>query len=299
MRVAVLVMVASVPAFGANGRGAQTAVTPRQTAPVTMVLPASHAFANAGRHLVALSPDGARVVYVANNRLYQRPVYEPEAVPIPAAGTDGARNPFYSPDGRWIGFWQDRQLKKIATTGGLPVVLCAAQNPQGASWAIDNTIFYGQGANGVWRVSGNGGTPEQVVKLDAGQLAHGPQLLPGGGSLLFTLAGSPDWDTAQIVVQSIEHGTRRVVLDRAADARYVSTGHIVFASGGALLAVPFDGATLSVTGRPDRLVEDVAQAPGEAYSPSISPDGTALVFQVIRKGEPLLAVRPIDRCAGL
>jgi serine/threonine-protein kinase len=73
---------------------------------------------------------------------------------MPVGGTEGAgnmagRSPFFSPDGQWIGFWQDGQLKKASVAGGAPVLLCAAQNPSGASWAADNTILYGQGADGI------------------------------------------------------------------------------------------------------------------------------------------------------
>jgi hypothetical protein len=124
-----------------------------------------------------------------------------------------------------------------------------------------NTILYGQGADGIWRVSGDGGKPENVVKLTAGQFAHGPQLLPGGRAILFTLARNNDWDAAQIVVQSLDTGMRRVVLERGTDARYVSTGHLVYALGSTLLGVPFDVATLAVTGGPVPLVEAVARVP--------------------------------------
>ena len=111
---------------------------------VTITLPAGDQFSNAGRHLVALSPDGTQLVYVANQRLYLRALQQSEAVPLrgtEGTGTAAGRSPFFSPDGQWIGFWQDGQLKKISITGGSPVVLCAAQNPWGASWAGDNTIF--------------------------------------------------------------------------------------------------------------------------------------------------------------
>ena len=184
---------------------------------VTITLPAGDQFSNAGRHLVALSPDGTQLVYVANQRLYLRALQQSEAVPLrgtEGTGTAAGRSPFFSPDGQWIGFWQDGQLKKISITGGSPVVLCAAQNPWGASWAGDNTIFYAQGAAGIWRVSGDGGKPENVIKVDSGQVAHGPQPLPGGRAILFTQARPNDgWDSAQIVVWSLDTGIRRVVVE--------------------------------------------------------------------------------------
>jgi serine/threonine-protein kinase len=210
--------------------------------------------------------------------------------PTPIRGTEvaldragAARNPFLSPDGRWIGFWQDGQLKKVSITGGAPLVLCPAENPFGVSWTSDNTILYGQseegagkGAAGIWRVSSEGGKPERVVKVEAGQSADSPRLLPGGRAIMFTLLARGKWDTAQIVVQSLDSGRRDVVVQRGADARYVPTGHLVYAFDGTLLAVPFDVTRLAVTGDAVPLVEDVAQVNVTAHF-AISSQG-ALVY---------------------
>jgi eukaryotic-like serine/threonine-protein kinase len=179
--------------------------------PIT--LPTTDRFTSFGRHLVALSSDGSRLVYVANDRLYMRAMDQLE--PAPIRGTEGLslaapRSPFFSPDGKWIGFWQDGQLKKVPTTGGAPVPLCGAITPFGASWTTDNTILFGQGEDGIWRVSGDGGTAENVIKVEKGEIAHGPQLLPGGRAVLFTLArDGRDWDAAQIVIQSLDTRIRR------------------------------------------------------------------------------------------
>ena len=243
-------------------------------------LPMGERFSNTGRHVVALSPDGGHIVYVANQRLYVRALDQLEAVALRGTEGTGGRSPFFSPDGQWVGFWQDGQLKKVSMTGGAPVPLCVARNPFGASWTADNTILYGQGPDGIWRVSGDGGTPEHVVKVEAEQVAHGPQLLPGGDAVLFTLARNGDWETAQIVAQSLETGRRHVILEEGTDARYVPTGHLVYALGNTLLAVPFDVGRLAVTGGPVPLVEGVGRAPngltGAAHF-AVSGDG-ALVY---------------------
>ena len=246
---------------------------------VTIALPQATRLTNPGRHLVAVSPDGTRLVYAANNHLYLQSQNGGEATPI--AGVGGAErarpaNPFFSPDGRWIGFWQDRQLKKISFAGGLPVVLCAGRNPIGATWATDDTILFGQGTEGIWRVRAEGGTPEQVIKVDTGWVAYSPQLLPGGRSILFTLARGNGADTAQIVVQSLENGSRRVVID-GSDARYAATGHLVYANDSRLLALPFDAGTLAATGPPVPVVDDVALAPTGIAQYAISSSG-ALVY---------------------
>ncbi len=269
----------------------------RPLARFTITLPTGEQFSNAGRHLVALSPDGTHVAYVANSRLYIRAMDQLEAVPI--RGTEGTsntagRSPFFSPDGQWIGFWHDGQLKKASMTGGSPVVLCAAESPPwGASWATDNTILYGQGPDGIWRVSGDGGKPEHVVKVDAGQLVHGPLLLPDGRAILFTLARNSDWDAAEIVAQSLATGTRRVVVKGGTDARYASTGHLVYALGNTLLGLPFDAATLAVTGGPVPLVDAVARAVGPV------PVGLTGAAHFAMSSDGALIYVPTDAVGGL
>ena len=223
-----------------------------------LTLPPGDVLSNTGRHVVALSPDGTRFVYSANNQLYLREMGQLEAAPI--RGTDGGREPFFSPDSQALGFWADGQLKKISVTGGAPITLCEAGNPYGASWGVDDTILFGQREAGILRVSANGGTPEVLISMDAdkNEWGHGPQMLPDE-TVLFTLANSATgtWDASQIVTQSLETGERRVLIDGGTDARYLPTGHLVYALGETLLAVPFDLARLAVTGGPVPVVEGV------------------------------------------
>jgi serine/threonine-protein kinase len=159
------------------------------------------------------------------------------------------------------------------------VKLSETQDLFGASWGSDDTILYGQGVAGIWRVSGQGGTPERVVTVDEkkGELAHGPQLLPGGRTVLFTLGNSGRLNEAEIVVQSLGGGERKVLLRGGHDARYVETGHLVYARSGTILAVPFDLDRLEVTAGPVPLVEgvlDAATGAGAAAQFSVSGDGS-------------------------
>ena len=245
------------------------AAAPLPIARFTIMLPSGERFSNIGVQALAISPDGGRLVYTANGRLYQRSMGQLD--PTPIRGTEGAsgsvtaagRNPFFSADGRWIGFWQEGQLKKVSIDGGAPVALCPAENLWGASWLTDNTILYGQSdvvGAGIWRVSADGGKPERIVKLDPGQVAQHPQMLPGGRTMMFTLARRDDQPPpAQIVVQSLDTGVRRVIVERGVEARYLPTGHIVYALAGTLFAVPFNVNTLAVTGGAVPLVDDIAQ----------------------------------------
>ena len=226
-------------------------------------LPDGQAFTRLGRSLVAVSPDGSHIVYVANNQLYLRNLDEMEARPIQGTDEDPT-SPFFSPGGGWVGYFSrsDMQLKKISTIGGAAVTLGAVTNPFGASWGTDDTIIFGQ-PEGIMRVSANGGTPELIIPTEAAEQVHGPQMLPGGEWVLFTVtsaSGAARWDEAQIVVQSLESGDRRVLWEGGSDARYVSTGHLVYALEDVLFALPFDLASLEVLGGPVPVVEGVRRA---------------------------------------
>ena len=249
------------------------------------VLPADQQFTNAGRLVVALSPDGTQMVYVANNRLYLRNMSELESRPIPGTeiGAAGVLNPVFSPDGGSIAFWSqtDLAIKRIAVTGGAAVTLCAAISPSGMSWYKDSVLF-GQPA-GIMKVSANGGKPEVLIAMkDA--VGDTPQMLPDGENLLFTFSArtggvktAKDWDQAQIVVQSLKTGARKTLIEGGSAARYISTGHIVYAFAGTLRAVPFDVKRLEVRGGAVPVIEGVLRAPsaqtGVAHF-SISDNGT-------------------------
>ena len=196
---------------------------PRPVTRFSIRLPPGSSISPRGRHALAMSPDGTHVVYTADDQLYLRAMDREE--PSPIRGTDGARGPFFSPDGLWVGFWADGQLKKVTIDGGAPVALCQVGNPRGASWEAEDTIVFAQSGGGILRVSANGGTPEVLVPLEDSHdlLSFGPQLLPGGKAVLFSLLPSRA-QTAQIVVQSLETGERRVLIQEGTYGRYVPTG---------------------------------------------------------------------------
>jgi eukaryotic-like serine/threonine-protein kinase len=220
---------------------------------------------------VALSPDGTRAVYAAEEgggpaRLYVRALDQLTATPL--QGTEGAVYPFFSPDGRWVAFIAARKLKRVALSGGAPVSICdMTLDMRGASWGPDGTILFTPTmAGGVWRVSSAGGTPQAVTTPDVARREkthRWPEMLPGGKAALVTV-GSADissFDDARIEVLLLGTGERRLLVEGGTYARYVPTGHVVYARAGSLLAVPFDLDTLTVTGAPILVVRDVTTAP--------------------------------------
>jgi serine/threonine-protein kinase len=240
--------------------------SPAPAAPVTRFsfrLPEGQHFTNAGRSVVAISPDGSRIAYIANQSLYVKAMWESDATPIVAAQANGVTNPVFSPDSQWIAYWSDKTLYKVAVTGGTPVKLCETSNPLGMSWT-GSSVLMGSRA-GILRASDIGGPPDVVVPVKDNEEAFGPQLLPDGRSVLFTLAGGIDpdrWEAAEIDVQSIGSHDRKTIIKGGADARYLPNGSIVYAAGGALFARPFNLRALETEGAAIPVLSGVSRATG-------------------------------------
>ncbi len=228
--------------------------------------PLAGAFAANPGSPIVLSPDGSRLVFAGSpasksSQLYLRQLDQQTATPIP--GTEDAVQPFFSPDGQWLGFFADGKVRKVSLHGGPATTLCDAPIPHGANWATDDTIFYAPNlGSGLMRISSAGGTPQALTTPDSkGQeLSHRwPQLLPGNKAVLFTIqmATQASYDDAHIAVLSLQTGRWRTLLEGGSYARYVSSGHIVYVRAGALMAVPFDLARLQVTGPPAPVQEGV------------------------------------------
>ncbi len=216
-------------------------------------LPEGHGFNNINLALLAVSSDGKQFVYSTSEGLWLRSLGEYQAKLI--SGTEpNPSTPFFSPDGRWIGYWSsaDGKLKKVALSGGAPVVLCDANILVGASWSADDTIVYGEVGKGIMRVSANGGAPELIAKL-TGMYMVKPQILPGGKAVLFALVTA---EKSQIIVQSLESGEQKVLIE-GDSPQYLPTGHLVYMAGHNLYAVPFDLDKLKITGGPVSLIGDI------------------------------------------
>jgi eukaryotic-like serine/threonine-protein kinase len=217
---------------------------------------------------LALAPDGTVVVWSACEqacRLYVRRLDELEGRAVP--GTEDAAAPFFSPDGRWVGFFAAGKLRKVALAGGLPIALTDAAQPFGAVWMGDGRIVFGASARGgLLRVSDRGGDAEQLTlpSAEAGEVNHAwPAPAPGGRALLFTIATSPlDGVPGRIAVMPLDTGRTawQTVVESADLARAASPGLVAFSRGNELHAAAFDQARLTIAGPEQVVVTGVARA---------------------------------------
>jgi Tol biopolymer transport system component len=234
-----------------------------------------------------LSPDGARLALVAagsdqKRHLYVRPLDQSLAAAL--SGTENARDPFFSPDGQWIGFFADGKLKKISVQGGAAITLCDVVDDRGGSWGDDGMIVFTPDSNGaaLSKVSSAGGTPQPLTGLDkqAGEETHRwPQVLPGSKAVLFTSnTHGNNYEDADIVVYSIASGKRKTLQQGGFYARYLPSGHVVYMHEGTLFAVPFDLQRLEVTAQPAPILEGVVTGPGVGGAQFSFSDSGNLVY---------------------
>jgi Tol biopolymer transport system component len=208
-----------------------------------------------------------------------------EAAPV--RGTANARTPFFSPDGRWIGYYdvRTRDIRKVAVDGGGATSICqlAEMMITGASWAPDDTIVFATGAagTGLMRVSAHGGVPIALTKPDAAKKESShrfPSLLPGGRAVLFAIVTEGSDDT-QVAVLDLSSG-QSTVLVSGSGAEYVETGHLLYVSGRTLHAIRFDPDRLELRGAPMPIVEDIAVARGVQGAPQYSVSRTGTLVYV-------------------
>jgi Tol biopolymer transport system component len=214
---------------------------------------------------VLLSPDGTLLVFAAlptpeaRPHLYVRRLDQLEASLLP--GTEGARNPFFSPDGRWVGFVAEGKLKKVSVNGGgaVPIAGLSVVGYHGGWWADDGSIVFvqdeGKGARLV-RVSSSGGTPVPLAGADPARVETWPQVLPSGKAVLYSVS-TMEHEGPAILARPLSGGPAKVLVRDAYHGRYLPSGHLVFIRDDALYAAAFDLDRLAVVGEPTRAVDSV------------------------------------------
>ena len=222
----------------------------------------------------AISPDGRRLVFAARGpngkqRRATRLLDQAQATLLP--GTENGSDPFFSPDGQWVGFSAGTELKKISVQGGAPVTISLApSNPfsgvgsimLGASWGKDGNIIAAFGIGFPLSRIPAGGAPQPLAKLGPGEITHRwPQVLPGDDVILFTASSSLPQENANIEAISLKTGQVKVLQHGGYSGRYLPGGYLVYVRQGVLFGVPFDPGPLEVRGVPTPLVEDVAANP--------------------------------------
>jgi eukaryotic-like serine/threonine-protein kinase len=217
-----------------------------------------------------VSPDGERLAYVWRDenglsRLNTRRVDEDRVTEL--AGSDGARVPFFSPDGRWIGFWADGKLKKTALEGGSPVILCDATDLLGAAWGEDGTIVAALSRGRLSRISESGGAPVTILDLSEQSISpRWPQVLSGGRAVLYTSVGPAGPNAATIDVFIPATGERRVLVRGGTYGRILPNGYLTYVNQGTLFGLPVDLDRLDTRGAPVPLLDEVKYSPTFGYA---------------------------------
>ena len=239
-----------------------------QPAHLQVVLPTGLSIAVDTNHpALALSPDGSRLVFVADDhgkrRLYQRDLADPVVRAID--GTEGASAPFFSPDAAWIGFFDGSTLKKVPSSEGVPVPVHAVTDTgvnRGATWTLGDTVIYAASVNsGLQRgsVAGPRKRPfaDWVSITKPTEPYAWPEALPNGRQVLFTDNTAERPEDARVAVLSLQTGEIKPLVNGGSNPRYAATGHILFARGSALYAVPLDVERAEASGPERKLLDGV------------------------------------------
>jgi Tol biopolymer transport system component len=287
--VAAALMVAAAATW--LGRTRETA-TPAPIARTTLLLAEDQSLATGDvAYPIALSRDGSRLAYVGEKEgrtlLYIRDLSALEPREIP--GTADAMQPFFSPDGQWVGFFAGGALQKVAVAGGAPLRIANLSGfAIGGSWADDDTIVFALRGIGLSRIKGSGGAIERI--MDA-PMAAWPEVLPGTKTVLYTTDVAGARDSSAIAAVSLDGRDQRIVAGMAgsalegprmlgtgggiSQARFVSSGFLIYGqSPGIVRALPIDLPSLAPTGSPIPLIDSVEQARnGGAVYFAVSPNG--------------------------
>lgn len=244
----------------------KTSNTEQSVTRLSIIIPKDHLPLRSDDQLVAISPDGKYVTYIGimNGfpQLFLRPINGFEVTPV--EGTQGASNPFFSPDGKWIAFFAGGKLKKISVNGGTPETLCDAPANRGGSWADnDNIIFAGDYSSGLTEISSNGDNKKELTKLDfskSERTHRWPQVLPGSKWVLYTIgdqANVNSYDNSKIALQSLTGKENYILNVHGSMARYIEPGYLIIARNGNLYSTKFDPESPENIAPPTTILQNV------------------------------------------
>jgi serine/threonine protein kinase len=230
----------------------------------------------------AISPDGRMIVFTGmaegKSALYLRTLDSINVQRL--AGTDDGSDPFWSPDGRYIGFFGENKLKKVDVTGGMPQTICTATEAFGGTWNRDGVILFAMSGQGLHRVSAAGGESTVALALDTTQseVDHDfPYFLPDGQHFLY-YSFKGNRGAPEVFVGSLQ-GDRKLLLRNNSNVAYVN-GYLLFARGFTLMAQAVDANKRELKGEPFTVMENVAFTPSSSYSHfSVSENGTLVFWQ--------------------
>jgi len=271
-------------------------------------LPSGVNIASSGAALgrnVAISPDGKIVAFVGTlsttvTQLFLRKLDEVQPRAIP--GTDNALEPFFSPDGRWIGFWTPPgKLQKVSVDGGPVVPLADMPLPSGISWSSKDVIVAAL-TSGLGAIPAAGGTPRLVAKIDVatGEVTkRWPIVLSDGETVLYESWKPGGSERQRIAVASLATGASTILDVAGVSPLGVLDGRLVYATASqALMAVPFDVRSRRVTGAPTPILSDVVVGSLGAAKAAISATGSLVYQSGLQTSQVVLAdaqgtIRPL------
>jgi len=234
---------------------------------------------------VVPSPDGRYLAFTTSidggGALYLRPIDRLESLPVAKGQSrDWPHNAFFSPDSQWLGFFTVDELKKVPVTGGSAITLAETDVPRGGSWSADGRIVFSPSSNGglaIVPAAGGDVVPLTTVPDGEGFESHRyPQWLPGDKAVLFTGVDSAG---TRLEIVDVASGERTVLHEGGFYGRYVPTGHVLFAIGDAVFAMPFDVGRLERTGSPMPVLEGVASFPAGGQAQYHVSDTGLLVYR--------------------
>jgi serine/threonine protein kinase len=247
---------------------------------------------------LALSPDGGRIVYSVNGQLYTRRLDQDAMTALP--GTEDGVHPFFSSDGESVAFFTNSQLKAVGFAGEVPRVLADIEPSRGivGTWDDQGRIFFGQaGSFDLYAVSAVGGEPTIFAERGDYDDLDYPDVLPGGEWVIFSGSRTVgNWSGGDVLVQNVSTGERKVVLAGGHFARYLPTGHLVFARNGTLYAVAFDIEQLETRGEAVPVVQSIATDETGGFAMyAVATNGTLIYEPGVSEGRGRAAVVQVDR----